>query len=83
MLAYIGEAAEYRIWQVILQLCKISVWPYFGVLCTVLLAVCYTKNEVLERMQKGLSRRLPGLESISPKEKLVRHGLFSLEQRRP
>lgn len=51
--------------------------------CAQFCLLCYTKNEVLERMQKRLSRRLPGLESVSPKEKLVRHGLFSLEQRRP
>ena len=43
----------------------------------------YRKDVIaLEKMQRGFTRMLPGLERFSYEERLVRLGLFSLEQRR-
>eukprot|EP00061_Rhincodon_typus_P014782 g42066.t1 len=36
----------------------------------------------LERVQKRFTRMLPGMESLSYKERLDKLGLFSMEQRR-
>lgn len=36
----------------------------------------------MERVQKRVTRMLPGIESINDKERLDKLGIFSLEQRR-
>eukprot|EP00061_Rhincodon_typus_P005934 g26048.t1 len=44
---------------------------------------CYRKKIIkLERVQKTFTRMLPGMDSLTYKEKLDRLGLFSLEHRR-
>ena len=82
VLGFIGQNIECRNWDILLKLYKTLVRPHLEY-CVQFWSPYYRKGIIkLERVQKRFIRMLPGLESLSYKERLNRLGLFSLERRR-
>eukprot|EP00061_Rhincodon_typus_P009495 g33052.t1 len=72
----------YQSWDVVLRQYRIFVRPllmYWVQFCSPCSRKDITK---LDRVQKRFTRMLPGLESMSYREKLDRLGLFSLDSKR-
>eukprot|EP00061_Rhincodon_typus_P015858 g43775.t1 len=79
MLAFIGQCIENKSWEVMLQLYRTLVRPLLEY-CVRFCSPCYRKDVVkFERVQKRFTRRLPGLEDLSYRERLSKLRLFPLE----
>eukprot|EP00061_Rhincodon_typus_P009856 g33672.t1 len=79
MLAFNIWNIEYKRWQVMLQMYKTSVRLRLEY-CVLFWLPHYMKDmEAFQRVQKKSTRILPGLECISCKERLDKHGLFMLD----
>ena len=78
-LAFIGRSIEYKNWGVMLQLYKILIRLRLEY-CVQFWSPHYQKVvDALERVQKRVTRMLPGLEDMDYEERLNKLGLFSLE----
>eukprot|EP00061_Rhincodon_typus_P003623 g20541.t1 len=81
MLDFIGQGMEYKSLQTMLQQYKTLVRPHLEYYVQ-FWSPHYQKDvEALERIQRRLSRMLPGFEVIGYEKRLKRRGLFSLERR--